>query len=70
MQHPYELRAATSACVNAQARSQHGLLQLRVRGLLKALAVALWIAITHDLLIWLRHLAPPTTDSAIVPAPA
>jgi transposase len=53
----YKLRAATSECVNAQARSRHGLLQLRVRGLLKALAVALWIAITHDLLIWLRHLA-------------
>jgi len=53
----YKLRAATSECVNAQARSRHGLLQLRVRGLLKALAVALWIAITHDLLLWLRHCA-------------
>jgi len=53
----YKLRAATSECVNAQARSRHGLRQLRVRGLLKALAVALWIAITHDLLIWLRHRA-------------
>ncbi|MBM3123264.1 MAG: IS1182 family transposase [Chloroflexi bacterium] len=53
----YQLRAATSECVNAQARSRHGLLQLRVRGLLKALAVALWIAITHDVLIWVRHLA-------------
>jgi hypothetical protein len=57
----YKLRAATSECVNAQARSRHGLLQLRVRGLLKALAVALWIAITHDLLLWLRHLASPST---------
>ena len=66
----YKLRAATSECVNAQARSQHGLLQLRVRGLVKALAVALWIAITHDLLIWLHHLAPPTTDSATVLAAA
>ena len=55
----YKLRAATSECVNAQARSRHGLLQLRVRGLRKALAVALWIAITHDLLIWLRHLITP-----------
>ena len=60
----YKLRAATSECVNAQARSRHGLLQLRVRGLLKALAVALWIAITHDLLIWLRHLATPPVSPA------
>ncbi len=64
----YKLRAATSECVNAQARSRHGLLQLRVRGLVKALAVALWIASTHDLLIWLRHLASPTTNAATVPA--
>jgi len=59
----YKLRAATRECVNAQARSRHGLLQLRVRGLVKALAIALWIAITHDLLIWLRHLATPTISS-------
>jgi hypothetical protein len=52
----YKLRAATSECVNAQARRRHGLLQLPVRGLVKVLCVALWIAITHDLLIWLRHL--------------
>jgi transposase len=61
----YKLRAATSECVNAQARSRHGLLQLRVRGLLKALAVALWIAITHDLLLWLRHLATPPVSPAV-----
>jgi transposase len=60
----YKLRAATSECVNAQAHSRHGLLQLRVRGLLKALAVALWIAITHDLLIWVRHLASPPPSAA------
>jgi hypothetical protein len=52
----YKLRAATSECVNAQARSRHGLLQVPVRGLRKALAVALWIALAHDLLIWVRHL--------------
>jgi transposase len=51
----YQLRAATSECVNAQARSSHGLLQLRVRGLIKVLCVALWIAITHNLLIWVNH---------------
>ena len=64
----YKLRAATSECVNAQARTQHGLQQLRVRGLVKALAVALWIAITHDLLIWLQHLATPTISPPAVPA--
>lgn len=52
----YKLRAATVELVNAQARSRHGLQQLRVRGRLKALCVALWVAITHNLLIWLRHL--------------
>lgn len=51
----YQLRAATSECVNAQARSSHGLLQFRVRGLIKVLCAALWIAITHNLLIWVRH---------------
>ena len=57
-------KVATSECVNAQARSRHGLQQLRVRGLLKALAVALWIAITHDLLIWLHHLTAPPSSAA------
>lgn len=52
----YKLRAATVELVNAQARGRHGLQQLRVRGRLKALGIALWVAITHDLLIWLRHL--------------
>jgi hypothetical protein len=52
----YKLRAATSECVNAQARSSHGLLQFRVRGLAKVLCVALWIALAHNLLIWLHHL--------------
>jgi len=64
----YKLRAATSECVNAQARSQHGLLQLRGRGLVKALAVTLWIAITHDLLIWIHHLTAPPSRAAALPA--
>ncbi len=66
----YKLRAATSECVNAQARTRHGLLQLRVRGLVKALAVALWIAITHDLLIWLPHLVSPSTQPTAMPTAA
>jgi hypothetical protein len=66
----YQRRAATRACVNAQARSRHGLQQLRVRGLVKALAVALWIASTHDLWIWLRHLATPPSNSTALPSAA
>lgn len=57
----YKLRAATVELVNAQARCRHGLQQLRVRGRLKALCVALWVAITHNLLIWLRHLVSTGT---------
>jgi transposase len=56
----YQLRAATSECVNAQARSSHGLLQFRVRGLIKVLCVALWIALTHNLLIWVHHVQSVT----------
>lgn len=40
---------------NAQARSRHGVQQVRVRGLTKVRCVALWVAITHNLLIWIRH---------------
>jgi transposase len=42
-------RAATAECVNAQARNR-GLLQLRVRGQLKAKAIALWHALAHNLM--------------------
>lgn len=48
----YKERAATSECVNARFR-QHGLYQFVVRGLSKVLCVALWMAITHDLLRWI-----------------
>ena len=40
----YKERAATAECVNAQARNR-GLIQLRVRGRLKAKAIALWHAL-------------------------
>jgi transposase len=52
----YRVRAATIECVNAQARSRFGLQQFRVRGLRKVRCVALWTALTHDLLIWVKHL--------------
>jgi transposase len=49
----YKQRAATAECVNAQARNR-GLLRLLVRGLRKALAVALWYALAHNLACGLR----------------
>jgi DDE family transposase len=45
----YRLRAATIECVNAKARTLHGLTQLRVRGLAKVRCVALWVALAHNL---------------------
>jgi Transposase DDE domain len=42
-------RAATAECVNALVRGR-GLVQLTVRGRLKALAVALWHALAHNIL--------------------
>ena len=52
----YRLRASTIELVNAQARAWHGLTQLRVRGLAKVRCVALWVAITHNILVGLRSL--------------
>lgn len=52
----YKWRAATIECVNAHARGRFGLQQLLVRGLAKVLCVALWIACTHNLLLWLKSL--------------
>jgi transposase len=45
----YKLRASTAEWANAQARNR-GLYQLRVRGTKKALAVALWYALAHNLM--------------------
>jgi len=41
---------------NAQVRSRYGGQQVRVRGRGKVRCVALWVAIAHSLLIWIRHL--------------
>jgi transposase len=49
----YRQRASTIECVNAQARNR-GLVRLRVRGLRKVKAVALWFAIAHNLACGLR----------------
>jgi hypothetical protein len=51
----YRSRAATIECVNAQARCRFGLQDLRVRGLRKVRCVAQWIALTHNLLLWIKH---------------
>ncbi len=45
----YKNRASTSECVNAQARNR-GMQQFRVRGLLKARAVALWYVLAHNIM--------------------
>ena len=45
----YKERAATAECVNAHARNR-GLIQLRVRGRLKAKAIALWYALAHNVM--------------------
>ena len=41
---------------NAQARGRYGVQQVRVRGRGKVRCVALWVAIAHNLLVWIRHL--------------
>jgi IS5 family transposase len=45
----YKERASTAECVNAQARNR-GLYQVRVRGLPKVKAIALWYVLAHNLL--------------------
>ena len=61
----YRWRAATIECVNAQARCRFGLTQLRVRGLAKVRCIALWTALTHNLLAGLRALlAAPISSHA------
>jgi len=66
-QETYRLRAATIECVNAQARSRFGVQQLRVRGTAKVRCVALWVALTHNLLLWIKHsLVVPTAPRPAV----
>ena len=45
----YKQRAATAECANAQARNR-GLTQFVVRGLEKVKVVALWHALTHNMI--------------------
>jgi len=48
----YKLRAATAEWTNAQV-SRHGLAGFTVRGLGKALSIALLVAIAHNLFRWI-----------------
>jgi len=48
----YRERAATAECVNALWKAHRGLHRLRVRGRAKVLCLALWLAVTHNLLRW------------------
>jgi transposase len=48
----YKERAATAECVNALWKEHRGLHRLRVRGLAKVYCLALWMAVTHNLLRW------------------
>jgi len=45
----YKGRAATAECINALARGR-GMIQLAVRGLTKAKAIALWQALAHNVM--------------------
>ena len=49
---------------NAHARSRYGIQQVRVRGRRKVRCVALWVAITHNLLVWIRHLRQGAASSS------
>jgi transposase len=62
----YKLRAATAECVNAQARTQEGVQQSAVRGLAKNRCLAVWVALTHNLLIWIRELGSTFCPPAVV----
>ena len=58
----YRLRAATIECVNAKARTLHGLTHLRVRGLTKVRCIALWVALAHNLTLLVT--TPPGASPA------
>ena len=49
----YKDRAATAECVNALWKEHRGLQRLPVRGRAKVLTIALWHAVTHNLLRWI-----------------
>lgn len=52
---------------NAHSRNRYGVQQVRVRGQAKVRCAALWVAITHNLLIWLHHLLETDTGRLAQP---
>ena len=50
----YKQRGASVEWANAQARTRHGVYQVRVRGVEKVRSVALWVALTHNVLLWIQ----------------
>ena len=52
---------------NAHARNRYGIQQVRVRGRCKVRCIALWVAITHNLLIWIRNLQQAALSSSEQP---
>lgn len=63
----YKLRAATAECVNAQARIQEGVQHSALRGLGKNRCWALWVALTHNLLIGIRELGTALNRWTLAP---
>jgi len=63
----YRLRAATAECVNAQVRSREGVQQSQVRGLSKNRCLALWVALTHNLVIGIRELGTALNRWTLTP---
>lgn len=61
----YRERAATAECVNAVWKGRRGFDRLYVRGLAKVSCIALWLAVTHNLLRWVA-LAPHALAEATV----
>lgn len=52
-QEEYKLRAATAETVNADLKAHRGFTQVNVRGLSKVTCVALWAALTYNVLRWM-----------------
>jgi transposase len=61
----YKERAATAECVNAVWKGRRGFDRLYVRGLAKVYCIALWMAVTHNVLRW-AALAPQVLQEATV----
>jgi len=66
----YKLRASTVECVNAHARGRYGVYQVGVRGCAKVRCAALWVAITHNLLLWMRPRSASLASIAVTPPAA